>query len=340
MSTTTAVRRRASVRRRAAACAFGLLVLLVRPAVASAPVPQRVVVGDLRGKTTITWSGMAAIRLRVPRDVSLPAATAFRLTVRTGRYVSIRGFENPQPIGCKLDHETWCSVTWIDWLRDLEQTSGHGLNKDDPSRDFAFGEGAPPLIIKGGWDLYLFTDGTATLEITAKGLAGRASYRAAGRFTGRAVHVRTGCALPQCLAGPVYADHRTGGAAFDIGRMGFVQAMTYGGAQNSTVAGAGTQEVFSLRTCMYPSKAAPDASSDPKAHPDGCDTVPASSVADSTAGTIDSVGSAGPTGGRILYTQAALEGHNRMYLGLRAAAVGYQPARIGGLFVWIRYGIR
>jgi hypothetical protein len=343
MTTTTNARRRSTLRRWAAASAFLLLAVLGRPVHATVVTPARVVVADLRGVTTITWSGQAAVRLRVPKDVLLPAESAYRITRHDGSFVSVRAFPNPQPIGCERDfQQKWCVGTWLDWLRGLAVTSGHGTNTGDPSRDFLAGVTDPPVVQRGGWDLYLFSDGPATLEITARGLSGRAYYQPMGRFTGRAVHNPGPCRLAACLTGPVYADQRTGGYGFDAGQHSFVQALAYGGIKphDVVVPGMGNGQAFSLRTCMYPSRLAPDASPDPAAHPGGCDTVPPSSAEDSALGTVDEIGSVGGGVGGAYYTAGSYDARGRVYLGFKAGSTGPDEPRLGGLLVFLRYGIR
>lgn len=338
--TVAAAARRATIRWRAAACVLAVLATLTRPAAAAAP--QRVVVADLRGVTTITWSGVAAIRLRVPKDVHLPES-AYRFTVRTGRYVSVRAFENPQPIGCRRDfHQDWCAGIFLDWLRDLAETSGHGVNTTDPAHDFLSTLNDPPIVRRGGWDLYLFTDRTATIQITAPGLTGRAGYVAGGRFAGQATQAPAPCRLATCPAGdPVYADQRIGGSSFDVGRAGFVHALAYGGIPNRpSVPGVGSDQSFLLRTCQYPNANAPDASPDPAAHPEACDRVPPSSPKDTALGTVNELGSAGPASMRAIYGAGEYQASGRVYLGFRATSVGPVRPRVGGLLVWLRYGIR
>lgn len=340
MLTTSATRHRRRLRRRAAACALALLAVCGWP-VEAAPAPARkVVTADLKGTTTVTWSGNAAIRLRVPKDTQVPASS-YRLTLRTGRYVSVRAFENPQPIGCERDlRMKWCAVVWLDWLRDLAETSGHGLAAADPQRDFLVGVNDPPVVRRGMWDLYLFTDGRATLEITARGVPGRAAYVAGGRFTGRAVQVKGPCRAASCLSGPLFADQRYGGASFDVGRLGFAQALTYGAVEDHEVApGTGPAQSFALRACQYPSKAAPEASADPSAHPLGCDSVPMATPGDTVLGSVDEVGSAAPAMGRAVYGAGTTDARGRVYLGIRATSAGAFAPRLGGLLVFLRYGI-
>lgn len=338
--TTSAGRRRGWLRRRAAACAVALLGALAWP-VDAAPAPApKVVTADLKGTTTITWSGNAAIRLRVPKDTQVPE-TAYRLTLRTGRFVSVRAFENPQPLGCERDfHMKVCAGIWLDWVRDLAETSGHGLNWADPQRDFLVGINDPPVVRRGMWDLYLFTDGKATLEITARGLAGRAAYLAGGRFTGRAVQVKGPCRVASCVSGPVFADQRYGGAAFDAGRLGFAQALVYGAIKDREVApGTGPAQSFALRACQYPNEAAPEASTDPSAHPLGCDSVPMASPLDTAVGSVNEIGTVGPALGRAVYGAGTTDARGRVYLGIRASSAGAYAPRLGGLLVFLRYGI-
>lgn len=323
-----------SLRRAVLACAAVALVASGTPAVAA---PHRTVVGDLRGTTTVTWSGHAAIRLRVPKDVLVPRS-AYRFTVRSGRFIAVRAFSDPQPIGCKRDYGLdWCASVMLNWLADAAETTGHGTYSPDPSRDFTAMVGDPPVVRRGMWDLYLFTDRTATIEIQAEGLPGRASYAAGGRFAGRAVLNPGPCRAPACVPGT--ADQRFGGDAFDVGPLGFVHAMSYGLIAPHWTAGAGREQVFLLRSCTYPGLVAPDASPDPAAHPTGCDVVPPSSAMDSALGLVNEAGSAGPAGGRMISGPATFDARGRVYQGFRATSIGPDPARLGGLLIWLRYGI-
>lgn len=336
MTTAATAPRRASFRRGALACV--LLASLTAPTVPAAAAPTRAVVGDLRGVTTVTWSGNAAIRLRVPKNVLVPES-GYRLTLREGRFVSVRAVPVPQPIGCKRDFgQDWCVVSSIDWLRDLAETGGHGTYDNDPARDFDAALTDPPLVMKGMWDLYLFTDRTATLEITTAGLGGRASYVAAGRFAGQAMATPGPCRLADCTTG--MADQRYGGASFDVGRAGLVQALSYAQIKEDEFApNVGAQQSFLLRTCAYPSSIAPDASPEPADHPTGCD-VTGGAPKDTAYGAVNEGGSALPAKGRVIRGVSGSQVSGRVYLGFRATSIGPGHARLGGLLLWMRYGIR
>jgi hypothetical protein len=82
--------------------------------------------GDLRGVTTITWSGMAGIRLRVPRTVTIDEA-GYRLTPRGASFVFVRMMPASELHKCRQRRP--CSATALDWLRDLAETGG---NKPTP----------------------------------------------------------------------------------------------------------------------------------------------------------------------------------------------------------------
>lgn len=335
MTTNATADRFAPIRRAAVAFTLALFGLHGAPAVAA---PARTVVADLRGVTTITWSGNAAIRLRVPKDV-LVGESSYRLTARRGSFVSIRGVPVPQPIGCKRDYGLdWCAVVGIDWLKDVAETGGHGTFATDPSRDFYATLNDPPVVSRGSWDLYLFTDRSATVEIRAPGLSGRASYVAGGRFTGRAVATSGPCRLATCSTDAL--DQRYGGDAFDVGRAGLVQTIVYGRTDaEEIVPGLGAAGSFLLRGCAYPNADAPDASADPAKHPSGCDVAESTTPADATNGATAEAGTGLPARGRTMWGAGSYQASGRVYLGFRATAVAPGKARLGALLIWLRYGI-
>ena len=310
------------------------------PAVAA---PPRVANGVLRGVTTITWSGAAGIRLRVPRTVTIEES-GYRLTQRGARFMFVRMMPVSQLRECQKRQP--CSATALDWLADLAETGGHLAAPPpyDPGADHFASLWDPPTVPAGGWDLYLFTDGVATLEIRPKGLSGRAAYRAGGGVTGRAKRMPARCPVGPCDprkgVGGVYA---FGGETYDVGPIGYAQAVAYVQKEPRFTAAIGHQQPMVARACPYPSQYDFDASREPEDHPYGCDPLPEhpENSGEWSLGTFNQVS----TGGKAMFFGDALAS-GRTYLGYQAgtkdlyAATGDPPARYGGYGVWFRYGIR
>ena len=340
MRSRTAAAGRRRTRRLVAACAVSAALATGAPAEAA---PPRVANGVLRGVTTITWSGIAGIRLRVPKQV-LIEESGYRLTQRGARFMFVRMMPVSELAQCRKRQP--CSATALDWLADLAETGGNLVAPPpyDPGADHFASLWDPPIVPAGGWDLYLFTDGVATLEIRPKGLSGRAAYRAGGVVTGRAKRLPARCPVspcdPQKGVGGVYA---FGGETYDVGTIGYAQAIAYVQKEPRFTAATGHQQPTFARACPYPNRYDPDASREPENHPYGCDPLPEhpNQSGEWSFGFFNQVG----TGGNVMFS-GDTHASGRTYLGYQAgtkdlyAATGDPPARYGGYGVWFRYGIR
>ena len=315
---------------------LGLLacVLLAAPVHAHA-VPRAVpaVRGDLAGVTSITWRGTAGFLLNVPKRVDLPAADGPRLYVRGGTYAFVRLVADGL---CDPRLPRYCFAHQVSYTRDI---GAHFYRGQPPgfARDAHLGN--PPGLERGTWQLYLFTDGVATLELRPSRLSGQRSYDARGHVDGGVRPLPTSCPTAGCDADG-YAGGRYvfGGASRSVGRLGYVESLAYSIDRTSyPVPGVGVPVVqpHPVHVCTY---------SGGHAHPLGCD-VPGTRQETLVYDTDDAVNEVvlaafGQSGlmARIFSTDVTGDA----YAGYRAGYVTDVPTDsvTAGYGIWFAYGIR
>jgi hypothetical protein len=260
--------------RRSLLVALALLIAL--PAVAGAAPSRSAVEGTVAGVTSITWRGSAGFRLRVPRDLALPDdPVSTRIFLTGGTYAFVR-FWSPKYCPAEFPH---CATSMLTYTRELAESTFFG---DPWRRRFGAGSdhfrslGTPPTLIGGLNELYLMTDGTATVELRPRGVSGRVAYTAAGRIDAHVRRLPVHCeiAAQACDTAHGYADRmRMGGAAESVGASGYVESLTYNvSLPHEAAPGIYYQQPRSTRACVYPHPLN-HASADPADHPTGCDVT-------------------------------------------------------------------
>jgi len=294
----------------------------------------------LAGKTTITWSGARGIRLDVPRSATLPANGGTRLWVRGGTYAFVRYIRFAE---CRPPHE-FCNVQMLSYVREYADVYG---NKSAPGLDHERLMTDPPVLVKDSYDLYLFTDGVATLELNPTGLSGRITRQAVGRVTGNVSMLPNACPTTGCSAAAGYGDRlRFGGVTRDVGRFGYAETRTYNFDRTSyPVPGVGVPyaQPHPARACVYPSLFH-EGSSSPADHPLGCDVVSTTSETDDNVENAQRLymlagsGVTGYGGAVALDWHPQASGH--VYLGFQAANAYDLPSpRVLPYVLSFRYGI-
>ena len=327
------------------------LLLVVPLGHASGAAVKPVAVAPLAGATAITWSGVAGLRLGVAKTVEFPAEKIRLFPTAKTTYAVAVFVPSPMPAGACPTGVRICAVTQIAWFRDLAETGGNTLRPPpyDAPTDHVTIAGSPHRVAKGGWDAYLFTDGTVTMEIDVPGLAGRAAYRATGRVTGAMTRMQASCPVSACSAQRGIADrYGYGSTSVATGALGWAQSLVYVQNKGSTTAVVGHNQPMLNRACVYPGVSDPDASPDPADHPTGCDYVPADSTAtaDWTQGTYDELVLGAIAISRITLvanpevTGKALAGFHLGAADPYPAALGATTSRSGAYALSFAYGIR
>jgi len=302
----------------------------------AAPVEARAV--TLAGKTTITWSGARGIRLDVPRKTELPPYGGTRLFVKGGTYAFVRYIRFAE---CHPPY-AYCNVQGLSYVREFADVYGQ---KFAPGIDHERQLTDPPILFKDSYDLYLFTDGFATLELNPKGLSGRVTRNAVGRINGTVGLAPSTCPSAGCSAHDGYAGRlRFGGAARDVGPFGLAEMRVYNfDSVSYPVSGVGVPyaQPHPGRACVYPSlfhKGSPSSAD----HPLGCDVV-SPEVDDNVenAERLYMFAGIGVTGyGGSVMVDRHPQANGRVYLGFQAAnAYDLPKPRVLPYAVSFRYGI-
>jgi hypothetical protein len=211
------------------------------PAGAAAAAPPSVTSVVLTSRTAISWTGAKGLRLVVPDDVDLPPYGA-RLTLRGGSYAFVRIV-----IGL-CDTGERCMKGGIEYTRAMAPYSPSVYG---PGGDH-FAHIAGDNLRPSGYELYLFTDGAATLTFDRTGLPARPNaVTAGGRVRGTVHELPVQCAAPACTRTDGHANRLVyGGEAGDVGASGNA-GLVLGAYDHPTAAGWVSNERHD-RVCTYP----------------------------------------------------------------------------------------
>lgn len=284
----------------------------------------------LAGRTVVHWSGVKGIQLET-HEAAVTLADMHRLHLTTSGEAAFVAIvpHKPPPADYCISEQPRCDMAQILSVKAVEATSTGPSLVEPPSP--AMRTDGEPL------DLYLLSDGDATLTLEPAGIPGSATYDAGGSIAGALRKLPIFCPTAGCDPASGYGSYAFGGSSFDLGSMGYVAGVSYGGT-----ASPGEADSFHLRTCHYPNPRSPEASAAPADHRYGCD--PAGNPSDPgslspVAGqTFNQVGGALPAPGGMYWDWFTGAGGVR-YVGFHAGAVGPFPAAFGGYGIWLRYGI-
>ncbi|HEX8004365.1 MAG TPA: hypothetical protein VF519_16890 [Mycobacteriales bacterium] len=248
--------------RRLSALALALAAACPAGAAASAA-PPRAAEAELTTGTSIRWTGVSGIRLRVPDVAHLPDDYGALLTVRGGTFAAVR-----ISLGgaCRAVDCAGVNVSF-DYTRDMAR---YGYRGYPPGKDHLAVVTNDGRIAAGVWQVYLFTDGVATLTFDSTGLrTRRQAVTAAGRVHGSFRRLAVTCGYDHCTTSNGYAGRVwTGGGYGDVGRYGSADGfVAYYQTSDEYV-----PEQVGMRGCGY--QARPEDTGDPaKDHPLGCDPL-------------------------------------------------------------------
>lgn len=317
--------------RLAAAALLACASTAVAPAHAAAP--PLAARGVLGAETTLTWSGAAAIRLAVPKE------TAYRdrdvdLLVSGATFAFVR-LMAPYLPGCPDHLGPRCDTDRVSWVHgDHDNGAYDGF---PPSRRHTALIGIPATIRAPHLDVFLFTDGRATLTIRTTTLRGRTAYRPNARFRGHAGVIPHACVPLGCGDATGRGNGYTyGGMTYDLQGEGWAEFYVHsrtdpGGA---TLPNNGNQP-RSVAGCLYPSPDRPAASADPAHHPYGCGdtTDPVAGGKTIAVGHGSGTGAGSGRGSNDPWSGA----RGKQYIGFQAADAGPGPSRSIAYGIWFRF---
>jgi hypothetical protein len=285
--------------------------------------------GVLTGDTTVEWRGTAGIRLRTDGAGSLPRES-MTLFVRGGTYAFVSMLSDPQPPPCAAAR-AHCYGFFLAKF----PAAGSFIFDERPGHDHLTRSPDQPRLSGRYLDLYLMTDGVATLRLRPTGHRGRSSYVAAGRISGLARELPRACAT--VCGSTAVSEVAAGGAAFDFGnRPG--QLITHV-VSTAPRAGPVGGHPYTAHTCYYPQPFRPTASPDPRDHPHGCDLVPDGPEDEAGFVVADAFTSINVGGGAwASWYHADITG--KRYIGFRAGQAWVEEGVNTGYGVWFHYGIR
>jgi hypothetical protein len=266
------------------------------------------------GTTVITARGNAGVALTMPRNSLLdlrnrdPRDHAVTMTRRGGTYAFV-GVSEPDACRVYNDPETRMCMAI------------HGYDLGSPSGVQEVVTTDPAMLGKGRIEVYVLTDGEVTLTLRFKGMTGTRRVRADRRVAGRVQELPRTCA-PRC------GDVAFGGAAYDVGKAGFVASFAAAERDVEVPAPVGTQYAAS---CIYRGTGPGAPSSDPATHPAGCDGSDMVAFPDPD-----------PRSGVSGWNSFDYGGTGSVYVGFHAAVVQGTGAwqRITAYGVWVSDGLR
>ena len=322
-----------TVRGRRRLAALAAVLTIAAPGAASETASASAKAGRLTTGTTITWRGNTGMLLDVPSRTEIPQYAA-RLFLRGGTYAVVR--MSPRRAACPPPR---CYIEFaLDYHRPLARNfdRGHGPGGDHNASTSLDGTLTQRIIPAATYELYLFTDGEATMvfDHTSLPRAPR-TYRPRGRIVGGVVPLPTTCVSTPvpCNNSTGYAGRlRAGGATFDLGVLGSVDFLIA-----SVDAKPGLPQTHSVRGCFD------FAEPDPAAHPYGCDafgTDPDSATYETGNTAIFLANAAMPRGG-MLSTDASGHVSGKVYVGHQHfTAHDLTAPAVVAYATWLTYGVR
>lgn len=297
----------------------------------SAATPPRAARGILGAQTTLTWSGTAAIRLSVAHATRY-AGGDVDLIVRGGTYAFVRLMQPYQP-GCPDEYGPRCATDRVNWLRGFHDKET-GL-PEGRRHEAAFAE--PPVLPTPYLDVFLFTDGRATLTIRTTSLTGHTAYTPAARIHGKVSLLGATCIPLDCSTSQGRTDGAAyGGATYDLGGPGWAEALVM---HTADVPEDTKAEVQAVAPCLYPNPSDHTAPSDPAAHPYGCtDTRNADAVKVSTWATAAGFANTANAQAGAVYEDLPWSGATgKQYIGFQTVGAGPSPAHTAAYGIWFRF---
>jgi hypothetical protein len=315
-----------------AVLALGLLASLAlggsaATAVGPAPLPV------LAEKTTITFTGTSAMRLLVPRDVRLDRADVQVSFDGGGAAFLIAG--PLDSASCAAGFESQADLPRAQqWCTDVSVVAMQGW-VSSPFVLMAPSQALP----QGRMDFHVVTDGVLTLTLRVPELVGSTSVQATGKIRGllRRTPVRCSGSLPsqgcaQGIAGQQFVE--VPGNSI-VGSASFAQR-----TNNLAPTDDPSPGTASTGACIYPNFYEPAKSSEPAAHPTGCD---ADEVGPAPATRSYLINAANPLLTALASLRADVQTTPRaaVYTGFighqveAAAALGQGAGRFDGWSYWI-----
>ena len=250
---------------RSLGCAFLALVTLVPSASAS---DEPVEYPEFAGRTIIHATGITGMMLRLPSAVELPTiglnislapgTTYGRAVFRHEEY-----WDNRFPGICDF-----CFGSGIEYIPEAMGNSPSIKNCQSPPSDHcAYDEG---LV-----EIYIITNGSATLTIDLLGLEGTTELTATGAVDGYLDRLPVNCApLPDCT-NFAYGHVRR---EIGVGKPGQVQVASWAVIPSRFSPAPSVQNLGSVSAmaCAYPGYWDPEGSPEPADHSMGCDDVASS----------------------------------------------------------------
>jgi hypothetical protein len=316
------------VGRRAAAVLLAALAVAPGSA-AHAAAPPRTARVVLTTGTRIEWTGVTGVKLTIPRDAQLHPGYGARLYLRGGTYAAVRLGHVGDCGGGRRCGGTSLS---IDYTRATAKAFPNGFGPGGDHIAYTTDSGHYPAAV---WDLYLFTDGHATLEFDQTGLETRKqAFTAAGRVRGTYRRLPEFCGVPEhCSpATGYYGRARTGGAYGDVGRYGIAE----GWVANFSTADPWVPQSHGIRTCAY---RVPQDERGPaeRNHPLGCDLHPG--YADADAVNYVSFGS--PQYSAVSRGMGVSDATGRVYMGFDVTTAHDLSGAVYEAYgAWYEYGVR
>lgn len=293
--------------------------------------PPRAARGVLGARTTLTWSGTAAIRLSVAHATRY-ADGDVDLVVRGGSYAFVRLMQPYQP-GCPDQYGPRCATDRVNWIRGIHDQALAAL-PEGRRHEALFAD--PPVLPTPHLDVFLFTDGRATLTIRTTSLEGTTAYAPAARVHGRVQLLPTTC-IPLDCGTP---EGRTnglayGGAMFDLAGPGWAEAYVMHRADDTS---APSSQLHGVAPCLYPNPSDKSAPADPADHPYGCtDNRNSDSVRVATWATAAGFANSNPTAAAVSQDLPWSGARGKQYIGFQALGAGPEASRTTAYGIWFRF---
>ncbi|HEV2888948.1 MAG TPA: hypothetical protein VGX28_01085 [Frankiaceae bacterium] len=299
---------------------------------ASPPLAAR---GVLGAETTLTWSGAAAIRL------SVAGPTGYRggdvdLWVSGATFAFVRIMAPHQPEDCPQTYGPRCLADRVNWVHGLHDSGAFDSLPVSHRHDAFLAE--PALLEAPHVDVYLFTDGKATLRIRTTTLRGHTAYRPGARFRGYAGEIPQTCVPFGCGDATGRSNGYTyGGQTFDLQGAGWAEFYAINRADDRGTLPNNGNQPRSIAGCMFPNWRKPAASAEAKDHPYGCGDTSAPGDAEDAAVTAAMEHASGTSIGSNASNVPWSGAKGRQYIGFEAASAGPGPSRALAYGIWFRF---
>lgn len=270
------------------------------------PTARAGVTAAVAGTTTISSTGNTLTELKIKPGTRLDPS-AVKVDLIGGTYAFARIVTDRPDARCPAHTGRYCEAWHFDWIR--------GISDRVYGNEPFVAVSDPPLWTEDHLRLWILTDGKARLTLRFPGLKGTAQFTPQHRAQGGVVTLQA-CriCLPSAAGG-----YSAEGARVRLPKDSTVWAEAYAVATDAS-GRSSSNALRSSEICIYPRGGADaSASSDPAAHPEGCDdSSSGASAAERTARSTQTIAASAQFTSSATEWSFWSEARDSVYFGRRA----------------------